>query len=192
MNKDARFASTEVKIRKAFFELLEELGFDKLNIKLLVERASINRTTFYLHYDDKFDMLNRIENELFDEIPKIIGISNPSTFKFPPNPSSIRLVAAYVEKNKEIFALITRDSVDPFFVDKQVSRLISAFGKMATSNLSDVSSEYMLNVVASAISGFYKTWISRGFKESADEFANQVLTSVHNIADIVNKVDWQA
>lgn len=57
---DLRYIKTERAIREAFFALLEEGEFEKITVKDITERALINRNTFYLHYKDKFDLINSI------------------------------------------------------------------------------------------------------------------------------------
>ena len=68
---DARYQAAEQKIRKAFYELLEEKGLQKTTVRMIVERAGINRSTFYLHYQDKYDLLESIEEELSGENGRI-------------------------------------------------------------------------------------------------------------------------
>lgn len=39
-------------IRQAFMELLREKEFEKITVTDIVNRADINRSTFYAHYPD--------------------------------------------------------------------------------------------------------------------------------------------
>ena len=61
---DLRIKRTQKSIKNAFYELIEEKGFDHISVKDITERAMISRNTFYLHYNDKFDLLNKICDEL--------------------------------------------------------------------------------------------------------------------------------
>ena len=58
---DARYQAAEQKIRDAFYALLQERGVQNTTVRMIVERAGINRSTFYLHYQDKYDLLHAIE-----------------------------------------------------------------------------------------------------------------------------------
>ena len=42
-----------------FIDLLAEKGFEKITVNDIAERADINRGTVYLHYVDKFDLLDK-------------------------------------------------------------------------------------------------------------------------------------
>lgn len=65
---DLRYVKTERAIRDAFFELLEESDFDKVSVTDITQRAQINRNTFYLHYSDKFNLVNSILIDFVQEL----------------------------------------------------------------------------------------------------------------------------
>ena len=62
-NIDLRISRTHKMIKEAFFELMDSIGFEKITVQGLTKKAMISRTTFYLHYQDKYDLLDKIENE---------------------------------------------------------------------------------------------------------------------------------
>ncbi|MDR2795784.1 MAG: TetR/AcrR family transcriptional regulator [Spirochaetaceae bacterium] len=47
----------------SLIELMKDKPFAKITIKELCEKADINRTTFYAHYRDQYDLLMQIEEE---------------------------------------------------------------------------------------------------------------------------------
>ena len=61
---DLRIKRTQKSIKNAFYELIEEKGFDHISVKDITERAMISRNTFYLHYNDKFDLPTRFATSL--------------------------------------------------------------------------------------------------------------------------------
>ena len=56
-------------IREAFFSLLAEVGFAKMTVADICRRADINRGTFYLHYEDKFALLDALIDEALAAAP---------------------------------------------------------------------------------------------------------------------------
>ena len=62
--------STQRVIRKTFMELLEERPLNEITVKLIVERCGINRKTFYNHYRDIPDLMEKI---LTDEVDAIMA-----------------------------------------------------------------------------------------------------------------------
>ena len=69
---DRRIRKTRAQLRQGLAELLKEKSLKEITIKELVEKVDINRSTFYLHYTDIYDMMEKIENELTGDIEDLI------------------------------------------------------------------------------------------------------------------------
>lgn len=65
---DLRYIKTERAIRKAFHELLQEKDMKRITVRELVERAEINKTTFYCHYETLPDLIDTLEKEKINYI----------------------------------------------------------------------------------------------------------------------------
>lgn len=58
MNRsESKYFSTAVRMDKAFLELLEKKDFAYITVKEICEKAGVNRSTFYLHYETISDLL---------------------------------------------------------------------------------------------------------------------------------------
>ncbi|NQD53414.1 TetR/AcrR family transcriptional regulator, partial [Bacillus altitudinis] len=53
---DKRATESKQQLRKALFQLLKEKEWGKISVQDLTNKAGIHRTTFYQHYEDKFDL----------------------------------------------------------------------------------------------------------------------------------------
>lgn len=56
-SSDRRVQRTRYALRDALISLLEECGWDDINIQDLCERANVGRSTFYLHFQNKEELL---------------------------------------------------------------------------------------------------------------------------------------
>ena len=59
---------TEKQIEDSLLQLMKEQTFETISIRQLIDLAEVNRSTFYRHYLDKYDLLEKIENRLLDEL----------------------------------------------------------------------------------------------------------------------------
>lgn len=69
--EDLRVIKTRQAIRSAFISLMNEKGFAHITVQDILERALINRKTFYKYYRDKYDLAETLGREflaLFDRI----------------------------------------------------------------------------------------------------------------------------
>lgn len=82
---DLRVKKTRRAIRSAFYSLLMEKPFEKITVKDITERAEINKTTFYAHYDTIYDLVDQLEEEIVaDVIARLDGamilLTDPHNF----------------------------------------------------------------------------------------------------------------
>ena len=61
---DLRARRTKAFILKTYEEMICEMDFEQITVKELIERAMINRKTFYLHYDSLEDLLLEMQNKM--------------------------------------------------------------------------------------------------------------------------------
>lgn len=70
--KRVRTTQTRLRIKQAFTELVSEKGFSAITISDISRRAGINRGTFYLHFVDKNDLLEQLEEETIKDLANIL------------------------------------------------------------------------------------------------------------------------
>jgi AcrR family transcriptional regulator len=61
---DLRVRRTQKLIREAFVALIEEHGFDAITVGEIASRAMVSRTAFYRYYQDKFDLVEKIFEDM--------------------------------------------------------------------------------------------------------------------------------
>ncbi|MFF2092739.1 TetR/AcrR family transcriptional regulator [Paenibacillus sp. NPDC058174] len=64
-------------MRDALLSLMDSKGFDHVTVRDITQHAEINRATFYLHYEDKFDLLRKIVDGMLAEFA--------AAFQLPPD-----------------------------------------------------------------------------------------------------------
>ncbi|MFC5470489.1 TetR/AcrR family transcriptional regulator C-terminal domain-containing protein [Cohnella suwonensis] len=69
---DPRILRTRRLLKDAFVELLEEMDIEKISVNRIAERATINRVTFYLHYRDIPDMLEKMADDMVEDVKSIL------------------------------------------------------------------------------------------------------------------------
>lgn len=56
--EDSRVVRTKNDLRNGLLTLLQSKSLEKISVKEICEYTSINKMTFYKHYDDKYDLLD--------------------------------------------------------------------------------------------------------------------------------------
>lgn len=63
--QDRRVRRTRMRLQQAMLELLKEKDARSITVRELTQRADVNRGTFYAHYKDVFDLLDRWSRTCF-------------------------------------------------------------------------------------------------------------------------------
>ena len=71
-NIDKRSQRTREALKKTLAQMMIKQNINDITIKNLVVLANINRSTFYLHYTDIFDLLQEMENDIISQIQKVL------------------------------------------------------------------------------------------------------------------------
>ncbi|MDK8641918.1 TetR-like C-terminal domain-containing protein [Niallia taxi] len=69
---DPRIVRTRHLIKEAFVDLLKEMDIEKMTVSKIAARATISRVTFYLHYRDIPDMLEKMADYMIEDIQQIL------------------------------------------------------------------------------------------------------------------------
>ena len=59
-----QYQNSDVRMKQAMLELMNQTPFDKITVRLICEKAEVNRSTFYAHYADIYDMIGQMETNL--------------------------------------------------------------------------------------------------------------------------------
>ncbi|MGN0772664.1 MAG: TetR/AcrR family transcriptional regulator [Candidatus Ventricola sp.] len=73
MRTDLRVQKTRQAVQSKFFDLLETHEFQDITIKMLILECKINRSSFYRNYEDKYDLVDKIVEELMGQFEKVIN-----------------------------------------------------------------------------------------------------------------------
>lgn len=142
MEENAKVLKTEKAIQMAFIKITSEKGFNKMSIRDITETAHISRGTFYLHYLDKFDLLNHYENDLLNGIVEIFN-------KYPKPPLARKLskstytnnaffqMFSYLYKHKKLTSALLQNPDSSII--KRIKEIIAMEIKSDLSNGEDTS-----------------------------------------------------
>lgn len=110
-----------VKTRKNLFEsllyLLKEKTFEEIKVSDICEKALINRSTFYAHYNDKYelfaDLIETLKVSLSSELATNTKISNSKEYYL----EMLRIFLEHIDKEKEIYSAIMFHNKNSIIMD---------------------------------------------------------------------------
>ncbi|MBQ0037168.1 MAG: TetR family transcriptional regulator [Clostridiales bacterium] len=171
---DLRVQRTELFIKNAFLHLLDEQPFEKIQVNDIAQRAMINRSTFYLHYRDKYDLLEQLKAQMIRDIG---GFTDSLTREMvlvcrqehTPLPHLLALLA-YVETLPAFFRLVADN--DPSFYRRigqpAQQKIAELFPELQNDALPPAYGEAILTSLLRCV---IEQWISRDLKEPKEDVA---------------------
>ena len=158
-----RTAYTKTAIRRTFFELLEEKDFDKISVREICQRADINRSTFYRHYDDINALMKSIEAEFVADIDRQIERMDPDIF-------DAVLIGLFdiVKDNSDLCCYMMKCGPRKGFINslfvKNYDRTHIKWKKFFP-EITDKQFRWMYIMFFNGITGVIAEWINSGFRE---------------------------
>ena len=180
---DPRVLRTRQLIREAFRVLLQKKEFDAITIKDIAQRATINRATFYAHYEDKYALLEDITEQAFHKmIPE--QVINAQEFTGEICNQLILLTHNYIVDFYQICRFDSKSIAT--LVDEKIKEMLqemieSIFVKGDTFRMSDRHNAKIISAMTgSAIYGAAHYWFMFGENDRTDLLIDIVCPYVMN------------
>lgn len=101
--KDLRVIKTEKLLYETLIDLLKDKTFEEIKVSDICNKALINRSTFYAHYSDKYELVVGFINTLKSELASAIK-NNGSTFNTKEYYlEMIEMILTHIEERKSIY-----------------------------------------------------------------------------------------
>lgn len=160
---------TQLVLRNALIELLEHRPISKITVKELCIKADINRTTFYAHYSDPYDLLNKIETDVLLSVSDAVANLHNSEEKRSIVRTIQELLQYIAENNKQIQILLSEQG-DVDFPKKLFSMIYERCELVGLIPPSSTKEFYFIFLLNGSI-GLIQHWIKTGLTKSANEIA---------------------
>ncbi len=178
---DPRIKRTRQLLLKAFEELLAEKSLEAITVQDITDRATVNRATFYAHFEDKYDLLDQAFEDTFAQA---LHKNLPPGSKF--NPTNLQLlvqtICEFLEQLHHHCAPSNGTQLDSRLegqVRQQLYKVLLEWVSPAGSlSASRQQAELRATVTSWAIYGACFWWSQGERKASAQEFARQVLPMI--------------
>ncbi|WP_058308103.1 TetR/AcrR family transcriptional regulator [Gracilibacillus massiliensis] len=171
INLDRRKKYTRMVLKNSFIQLLNEKAFSSITVKEICTRADINRSTFYTHYTDQFDLLYQIEAEIIEEMNKYLN-----EYNFVEEEESIEMtekLLEYIKNRKEICQTLLHRNTGTSF-EKRVMDIAREFLLNKAINMKTTEASYLSTFIISGALHVIKEWLANDTKESPRHIAEMI------------------
>ena len=176
---DIRVIKTKKAIHEGVLQLLSEKPIDDISITELAQVAQINRKTFYNYYQNPYQVLDELENDLVEEFVNAVNASdwdewyNGHEFDFH---KIFSCITRSVQENRETYRYLLKIGKTSDIMIKIENRLkVEAIDYF--SRYLEIDRDIIIMIVEYVVSGMfavYRKWFSDGQHVPADEVARRI------------------
>lgn len=174
---DLRVQRTRALLQEALFALTVEKGFAAVTIRDITTRAKVNRSTFYRHYLDKYDLLS----QYLDALQRHITSAATHAESSPPTssekvPAGLLILIQHIQEYADFYRTMLGPNGDAVFVHRfrQLSedRFRYLFARQPQPSASGTAPVNLkLNYIAYAGMGAILWWLENHQPCSAEQLA---------------------
>lgn len=170
---DRRVRKTKKAMAGALAHLLSEKPLKSITVREISELADINRGTFYLHYKDVYDMVEQIQNDIYDKFNEIVD-------NYVPKENAEELFPMLVEffnllsENADLAKCMIDKNGDVVFVNKLKNTIKEKcfYNIRKTLNINnDDEFDYFYQYIVSGCIGICSAWLTNNMKETPAQMA---------------------
>ena len=173
--EDRRVRRTKKILTQALMQLMQEKQVKEITVRELTDLADMNRGTFYLYYRDIYDMLEKLEDGMFEALDSIAALHETDAARQETKPILLD-VFHFIEENQEIVRVLLSPHGDMKFLHRLYEvireKCLTVFPfAAAADNQNEADFDYRFNFVIYGAAGLIRAWVNRNCKEPAVQMA---------------------
>ncbi|MCE5172233.1 TetR/AcrR family transcriptional regulator [Paenibacillus profundus] len=161
---DRRILKTREAVTSAFIELMSEKKFEDITIQNISDRANMNRGTIYLHYVDKYDLLDKCIAAQLEELLEVCSASDQEQGSIELMDSFLP-VFQYFERNYLFYSTMLVNQGTSYFHERFLHVILQGLHeevKIDGAINKGLNKDIVIPFVGSAFVGLVEWWIKEG------------------------------
>ena len=139
---DLRIVKTKKILFNSLLNLMKTKNFEKIKISDICEESLVNRSTFYAHYEDKYELLIDLFEERKLSLLKVLEDNENKAFSKEYLMELLSILIDHIEENKEVYSAILANNRNGILIDflidaieKDVSERLKGSSEIKASDL---------------------------------------------------------
>ena len=192
MNRsESKYFATAVRMDEAFLELLEKKDFAYITVKEICEKAGVNRSTFYLHYETVADLLEESAQHIIDQFVSsmphdtVIFLEKlqrcPLDELYLITPEYLTPYLSYIKEHRQVFRT-TVEQASALRMDAAYLKLNRhIFAPILNRfNVPPEEQKYIMTFYISGLMAILNEWLKNDCKDSIEHIISVMQRCVRN------------
>lgn len=185
---ESKYFNTAVLMNQALIELLNEKDFEFITVKELCQKACVNRSTFYLHYETMNDLIGETANYMFNKFMEYFKSENHQLLSKEKinncdknelvlvTPEYLVPYLVFIRDNAKTFRTLLKNAVT-FDFRKTYTKMMETWFSPILSRFKIPPEEHNFIVIfyIRGIIGVIQQWLENSCKESVSDIVKIIL-----------------
>ena len=171
IKQERRYRRTEALILNGLTTLLQQKSIKEITVRELADLVDINRSTFYLHYTDIYDLLEKTEQRLLQQLMDAVN----ENWTLPETPKNFNILS----ENAQLCSALIGPNGDIAFL-RNIEKMIRDKGlqtlrSFAPKELREQDLQYAISFALAGCVGLVEHWLKNGCPETPTHMAELTL-----------------
>ena len=175
---DLRVIKTKKILFDSLLKLMEIKNFEKIKISDICNESLINRSTFYAHYEDKYELLMGLFEERKLSLLKKLKNNENMNFSKEYLMELLSILIDHIEENREIYSSILTNNRNGILIDFLIDAIEKDVLERLKSNNDIINSNLPIDIIVKFYAGglinIGVAWITRTEKYSKEELLQYI------------------
>ena len=150
---DLRIVKTKKILFNSLLNLMKIKNFEKIKISDICEESLINRSTFYAHYDDKYELLIDLFEERKLSLLKVFEDNENKAFSKEYLMELLSILIDHIEENKETYSAILANNRNGILIDFLIDAIEKDVSEKLKGNSEIKNSDLPLDIIVKFYAG---------------------------------------
>ena len=169
---EKRFYNSSLKMNEAMLEMLETKNFSEVTVSDLCRKSGVNRSTFYSHYSNTFDLLQEIKDRMISDFVKSFeGLGETNDIANYIDNAHLNIYLTFIKNNIKLFRTAAINMNAEIFnkVFEFIRKGYLSYG-ITDENYIYYSSRFYLQ----GINAIVTEWVKRGCSDTVEYVASVI------------------
>ncbi|MEE0801192.1 MAG: TetR/AcrR family transcriptional regulator [Gemmiger sp.] len=183
---------TRRRLSEALVTLLLQKPVREITVRELTDLAKVSRGTFYFHYSDIYELMDRVEQDQIQELERLMDDILPRLDE-DSTPESLCMIYRYLDENDGICSALLGPNGDPAFRRRLQSVIAEhCVGYIAPSDSVTPAQRYMVAFAVQGCFGSIDVWLENGKPETPEKLADITWQAVRAVKETARRMQEQA
>ena len=191
MNKfESKYFATAAKMDEALIRLLDKKPFEYITVKEICTEAGVNRSTFYLHYENTDDLLKETLEQLIGKFCSYFGVDVHEAVNAIPVQNAEELVfikpeyivpyLQFIKDNKKVFEVAFKNPKYFEFENTYKKLFENVFDPILEKfRFEKDERQYVMSFYLNGIFAIASEWVKNGCKEDIEDISEIITKCIY-------------